>query len=88
MTSKASDRAGGLRERREAAGLTQQALAAEARCSLAIVALYEAGYRPATSVVLPRLLAVLDEEPHNEIERQADKPDARTGGHPHAHTAG
>jgi len=51
-----------LRTLRNAAGLSQQRVAERADCSLAAVALYERGYRPSTSTVLPRILAVLNEE--------------------------
>jgi predicted transcriptional regulator len=50
----------GLRERRVAAGLSQQRLARLARCSIASVAVLEAGYRPARSAVLRRILAALE----------------------------
>jgi transcriptional regulator with XRE-family HTH domain len=56
----ATDRRGGLHERRKAAGLSQQRLAELAGCSLTFVRVLEAGYEPATSAVLPRILAVLD----------------------------
>jgi transcriptional regulator with XRE-family HTH domain len=47
---------------RRAAGLSQQRLAELADCSLAAVALFERGYQPDTSAVLPRILAVLNDE--------------------------
>lgn len=56
----ATGRRGGLHERRKAAGLSQQRLAELAGCSLTFVRVLEAGYEPATSAVLPRILAVLD----------------------------
>jgi transcriptional regulator with XRE-family HTH domain len=58
-----------LRERRRAAGLSQQRLAELAHCSMDMVRRLEAGYRPTrTSAVLPRILRVLDESPPNERE--------------------
>lgn len=48
-----------LRELRKAAGLSQQALAERAKCSISTVALFERGYSPRRSVTLARLLAVL-----------------------------
>jgi transcriptional regulator with XRE-family HTH domain len=56
----ATDRRGGLHERRKAAGLSQQRLAELAGCSLTFVRVLEAGYAPVTSNVLPRIEAVLD----------------------------
>jgi hypothetical protein len=51
----------GLRERRAAAGFTQQTLAAEAKCSIASVQLFDHGYLPtARSAVYPRILAALE----------------------------
>jgi transcriptional regulator with XRE-family HTH domain len=50
-----------LRERRRAAGLSQQGLAELAHCSMDMVRRLEAGYRPTRrSAVLPRILRVLD----------------------------
>jgi transcriptional regulator with XRE-family HTH domain len=56
----ATDRSGGLREQRRAAGLSQQRVAELAGCSLTFVRVLEAGYEPVTSNVLPRIEAVLD----------------------------
>lgn len=50
-----------LRERRQAAGLSQEKLARLADCSTASVALLERGYVPAESPVLQRILVVLNE---------------------------
>ncbi len=71
MTSNRKQGPGGLRARREAAGLSQQRLAELAGCSIATIGLYEGGYSPSRSTVLERLLAVLDEE------RPADGPGAQ-----------
>jgi len=49
-----------IRQRRQAANLSRQALATVADCSLASIALFESGYSPETSTVLPRILAALD----------------------------
>jgi transcriptional regulator with XRE-family HTH domain len=51
-----------LRSMRRAAGLSQQRVAELAGCSLQAVALYERGYQPETSAVLPRIRAVLNDE--------------------------
>jgi transcriptional regulator with XRE-family HTH domain len=56
-----------LRSMRHGAGLSQLQLAQRAGCSLAAVALFESGYRPAKSAVLPRILEVLQ----NERDRRA-----------------
>lgn len=45
----------GLRERRRHVGLTRQQLAAEAGCSLSMVALLEGNYEPAHSCVRERI---------------------------------
>lgn len=62
MSHNRKGRRGGLRARREAAGLSQQRLAELAGCSIATIGLYEGAYSPARSTVLERVLAVLDEE--------------------------
>jgi transcriptional regulator with XRE-family HTH domain len=49
-----------LKRLREARGLSQQQLAAAADCSLSMVRMLEAGYRPQPSTVLDRVLEVLD----------------------------
>lgn len=51
-----------LRELRKAAGLSQQALAEQAKCSISAVALFERGYAPRRSATLDRVLAVLAKE--------------------------
>lgn len=71
MTPNRKCATGGIRARREAAGLSQQRLAELACCSIATIGLYEGGYSPARSTVLERVLAVLDEE------RPADGPGAQ-----------
>jgi predicted transcriptional regulator len=53
------DTADGLRERRLAAGLTQQQLAHAASCSLTYLQLLKRGYKPTRSDVRARLLATL-----------------------------
>jgi transcriptional regulator with XRE-family HTH domain len=61
MSTNATDATGSnLRERRRAAGLTQQRLAELARCSIHSVRLFETGYSPASSAVLGRLVRILD----------------------------
>lgn len=47
---------------RHAAEQTRQQVATRARCSLSMVALLEDGYVPKRSDVLPRVLAVLNDE--------------------------
>jgi transcriptional regulator with XRE-family HTH domain len=51
-----------LHELRKAAGLSQQALAERAKCSISTVALFERGYAPRRSATLKRVLAVLAQE--------------------------
>jgi len=55
----ANDNAG-LRTRRIILGLSQQALAQEAQCSVAYVRLLEGGFQPNASDVLPRIEQVLE----------------------------
>ena len=59
MSDNASGGLGGIRERRLAAGLSQERLARDADCSLAYVRLLEHGYRPDTGEVLGRIAHVL-----------------------------
>jgi transcriptional regulator with XRE-family HTH domain len=51
-----------LRRLRDAAGLSQQALAERAECAISTVALLERGYLPKRSSALARVLAVLTVE--------------------------
>jgi transcriptional regulator with XRE-family HTH domain len=62
VSAQATGEGGQLRERRRGAGITQQQLAERAHCSIAIVRLLEGGYQPARSHVLPRILAVLEND--------------------------
>jgi predicted transcriptional regulator len=55
------DGAPGIRERRKAAGLSQESLARAADCSTAMVKLLERGFTPTRSAVLPRIVRVLEE---------------------------
>jgi transcriptional regulator with XRE-family HTH domain len=48
-----------LRQRRKALGVSQEKLAREAACSTMSVRLFESGFLPERSDVLPRLLATL-----------------------------
>lgn len=66
ITANSSAASDDIRALRRAAGLTQQETAARAGCSVAAIALFESGYRPTRSDVLPRVLAALD-----QAERQA-----------------
>jgi predicted transcriptional regulator len=50
-----------IRERRHAAGISQQRLAELAECSFSMVSLLDAGYEPAGGSVRDRVLDVLDE---------------------------
>jgi predicted transcriptional regulator len=70
---------GSLRQRRKAAGLTQQGLAVRAHCSMHMVQLLEGGYQPTSSAVLARVLRVLSEH---------DPPRAATTGRETADSAG
>jgi transcriptional regulator with XRE-family HTH domain len=65
-----------IRALRRSVGLSQQRLAEMVGCSLATVALFERGYRPHTSTVLPRIIATLTERALND-ERPAVTPGAR-----------
>jgi transcriptional regulator with XRE-family HTH domain len=59
MTSNGSDGGGGIRERRRAAGLSQERLAREADCSTSYIQLLEGGFRPRSGEVLGRIAHVL-----------------------------
>ncbi len=64
-----------LRAMRRAAGISQERLAQLADCSLHTVALFERGYRPSRSDVLPRIVAVLNDDGpagNGSIERVRD----------------
>ena len=67
-----------LAEARHAAGLSQQALASRAGCSIGYVAVLEKGYVPAQSNVLPRLLAALAGD-DGEQRRSANENGASAG---------
>lgn len=62
---------GAIRDRRKAQGLSQEALAREANCSLSMLRLLEGGYRPGESDVLERLEMILtnDVRPDGESGR-------------------
>lgn len=60
-----------LRALRKAAGMSQERLAQLAGCSLHTVALFERGYRPGRSDVLPRIIAVLNDERPVAVTRGA-----------------
>ena len=62
MATNTSDASGGLRGRREAAGLSQLDVARRAPCSPAMVGLLERGYKPHRSAVLDRIQRVLNDE--------------------------
>ena len=65
MSGNHNDRVGvdtDLRKLRRSAGFSQQQVAERAGCSIAAVALYERGYAPVNSTVLPRIIAVLSNE--------------------------
>jgi predicted transcriptional regulator len=51
-----------IRERRAELGLSQQRLAELASCSLSMVRLLESGYQVKTSLVLDRIIEVLNDE--------------------------
>ena len=62
---------------RRAAGLSQQALAERARCSISLVALFERGYTPKRSATLARVLAVLAAESDSQpTDRQLSPEEA------------
>jgi transcriptional regulator with XRE-family HTH domain len=52
---------GSLKDQRKALGITREALAHEVGCSVAMLGLLEAGYRPASSEVLARVEAALND---------------------------
>lgn len=64
---------GQLRGLRKAANLSQEALAREAGCSTASVKLFENGYAPNRSEVLPRILRVLNDHDPGDKSRAAVK---------------
>jgi transcriptional regulator with XRE-family HTH domain len=66
MNTNAKGDGGELRMRRRMAGLSQQALAERAHCSMSYVALLEKGFTPISSLVLERIVAVLDGGPPTE----------------------
>jgi transcriptional regulator with XRE-family HTH domain len=55
-----------IRQVRRAAGISQEALAQCAGCSLSMVRLLESGYRPDASNVLDRVLSVLAQKAETE----------------------
>lgn len=55
-----------IRERREALGLSREALAGLAGCHVNSVTQFEYGYKPRLSKVYPRVVSTLD-----ELERRA-----------------
>jgi transcriptional regulator with XRE-family HTH domain len=61
MDAKGTEQPGGLREQRRVTGLSQQKLAERAGCSIGMIRLLEAGYRPRWSDVLERITAALAE---------------------------
>lgn len=60
-----------LRDRRKRAGLSQQALAEIAGCSVSIVRLLESGYDPPRSAVRDRLDALLPEPSSDDVAAAA-----------------
>lgn len=66
-----------LRQQRRALGLTRTRVAVEAGCSVTMLQMLEDGYRPSRSVVLPRVMAVLDCHKNNErvVSALVDKED-------------
>jgi hypothetical protein len=80
ISTEPRDGVGGLlRQQRQAAGLTRQALAEKAKCSIASVALFEGGYAPERSAVLPRLFAALKDLPmDDDAESGTDSPRVTT----------
>lgn len=62
-----------LRSRRDACGLTRQAVAHEAGCSLSMLQMLESGYRPSgESAVLDRVEAVLAGHEANRVTDPLD----------------
>jgi len=57
-----TEQSGSIRELRASVGISQELLARRADCSTAMVRLLESGYVPAHSEVLPRVLAILNDE--------------------------
>lgn len=80
MSLKPSPTPGVLRRLRRAAGLSQQQVATRAGCSIAAVALYERGYTPERSDVLPRIVRVLNDDAPADNGRVDKERDA--GAHP------
>jgi transcriptional regulator with XRE-family HTH domain len=73
VSAQATPEGGRLRERRLEAGITQQQLAERARCSIALVRLFESGYQPGHSNVLPRIVAVLESDTTSPASEVASK---------------
>ncbi len=67
-----------LRAARRAAGLSQQALAERAVCSVSMVRLVESGYEPDGSLVLPRIRLALRHYLTNDEGPAANGPLATT----------
>jgi len=81
MIANTSDGVGGLRERREAAGLSQLDVALRAPCSPAMVGLVDRGYRPYRSAVIKRIERVLsaaEQSMVNDEEAAGQRPLATT----------
>jgi len=62
-----------IRVRRDALGITRQALANEATCSMSYLASIEAGVTVRHSAVMPRVVATLD-----RLEREAAEQEGAT----------
>jgi len=87
MTTPKAGRGGirSLRAEREAAGLSRQALATRADCSIAAVAVFEHGYEPERSDVLPRLWAVLDALDNDDGPVAGNRAEVHNGARDGAH---
>ena len=82
-----SRRPAAIREARAAAGLTQQALAERARCSMAYVQFIEAGYVPGNIEASPTYRRVFDVL-NNDDERRPVPAGAREDGGAAPHGSG
>ncbi|MGI8661482.1 MAG: helix-turn-helix domain-containing protein [Thermoleophilaceae bacterium] len=69
----ANPASGRLRGLRKAAQLSQEELARRAGCSTASVKLFESGYTPERSDVLPRILRALNDHDPGDKSRAAVK---------------
>jgi transcriptional regulator with XRE-family HTH domain len=79
MSTNAIESVGDIRGARLAAGLSQQKLAGSADCSISMVRLVEAGYRPEPSAAIERIVSVLNDETPARQPTSRENFDRRVG---------